>query len=102
MPLHPLLGQEVLTELGFPGSVVKMALHHHEAFNGSGYPDGLAGQDIPWMARCIAVADAFAGLVIEENLPAEAMAKIERASGLLFDPEIVEALKAYLSGLGLC
>jgi hypothetical protein len=102
LPLHPQLGHEVLTELGFPGSVVKIALHHHEAFNGSGYPDGLAGQDIPWMARCVAVADAFAGLVIEENLPAEAFGKIERASGLLFDPEIVESLRAYLSGLGLC
>lgn len=101
LPLHPTLGQSVLEDLGFPEAVTKMARYHHEAYNGSGFPDGLSGQEIPWMARCIAVADTFAGLVIAECLPSEALERVERASGLMFDPDVVAALRSYLSSLGL-
>jgi HD-GYP domain-containing protein (c-di-GMP phosphodiesterase class II) len=70
--------------------------HHHEKFDGSGYPDGLAGKEIPIGARVICVADTF--MVITDGRPyrrprsvSEAIAELERCSGSQFDPEVVQA-----------
>ena len=101
LPLHPLVGQKVLAELGFPEWVTLATRSHHEAFNGSGYPDGLVGRDIPWAARCLAVSDTFAGMLAADMAPAEALHLVEQASGQMFDPEVVKALRRYLQSLRL-
>ena len=73
-----------------------MASYHHEKWNGKGYPDGLAGEDIPLSARIMAVADVFDALVskrcYKDGFPFEkAMSIIEESSGSHFDPNIVTA-----------
>ena len=74
---------------------------HHEHFDGSGYPDGLAGEQIPIAARIVAAADAFVAMT--ESRPYEgprahgdALAEVRRSSGSQFDPRVVEALVAVL------
>ena len=76
--------------------------HHHERFDGRGYPAGLAGDDIPLFARIVAVADAFESLTTSNAdraaLPvAEALDEVERRSGTQFDPVVVAALRRGLS-----
>jgi HD-GYP domain-containing protein (c-di-GMP phosphodiesterase class II) len=76
--------------------VVPIVRHHRERFDGSGYPDGLAGNDIPLEARILAVADAFAAMIdhraYRKALPTEqAIAELEACAGRQFDPQVVEA-----------
>jgi HD-GYP domain-containing protein (c-di-GMP phosphodiesterase class II) len=83
-----LMGHPVL------GEAVPAVLHHHERWNGTGYPMGLAGQDIPLTARILAVADVYDALttarVYRGELPAhQAIAIMVEGSGTLFDPSIV-------------
>jgi putative two-component system response regulator len=82
---------------GFLSAAIEMARHHHEKWDGSGYPDGLAGEAIPLPARLMAVADVFdamiSRLVYKPAFPLEeALAFIERGRGTDFDPELVDAL----------
>lgn len=100
MKLHPVKGSELLKTrlqnielLGF-SDVVKAVYHHHEHWDGSGYPDGLAGLDIPLASRIIAVADAFDAMTSNRTyrkaLPREtAFKEIAFCTGTQFDPEIV-------------
>ena len=82
-----------------------MAQFHHERWDGSGYPNGLSGRDIPLAARVMAVADVFDALVsprsYKPGIPAEkALEIIERGKGSHFDPEIAQAfLDAYRNNL---
>jgi putative two-component system response regulator len=98
MRSHCMIGAEVLA--GGHSELVKMAesiaLHHHERWDGSGYPRGLQGEEIPLEARIISVADVFDALTHERPYkPAwpipDAVAEIERLSGRQFDPQVVEA-----------
>ena len=87
--------------LGFLGIAKDIAMWHHEKWDGSGYPDGLAGEAIPIPARLMAVADVFDALVSKRiykpAMPmADALAIIREGSGTHFDPDIVEALMANL------
>jgi HD-GYP domain-containing protein (c-di-GMP phosphodiesterase class II) len=77
--------------------VADWVLHHHERWDGSGYPDGLPGDRIPLGARIIFVADAFDAMTSERVYrrrvaPQHAIAELERCAGSQFDPEIVAAL----------
>jgi HD-GYP domain-containing protein (c-di-GMP phosphodiesterase class II) len=77
-------------------------LHHHERWDGSGYPDGLPGDSIPLGARIIFVADAFDAMTSERVYrrrvqPDEAIEELERCAGTQFDPGIVAALAAELA-----
>ncbi len=71
--------------------------HHHEWFNGSGYPDRLVGTDIPELARILAVADAFEAMTAQRPYrmtpltPAAALGELRRYAGIQFDPQMVEA-----------
>jgi HD-GYP domain-containing protein (c-di-GMP phosphodiesterase class II) len=73
----------------------------HERWDGAGYPDGLAGEDIPLGARIVAVADAYDAMVAdrpyrEARSQDEAIAELRRCAGTQFDPEVVEAFIAAL------
>ena len=72
-----------------------MIRHHHERFDGSGYPDGLAGENIPLEARIISIADAFDAMTHlrayrQEMSREEALAELEKGKGKQFDPQMVE------------
>ena len=95
MKRHPEFGWAILRL--FPGFELAglFALHHHEHFDGSGYPGGLEGDQIPLGARIVAVVDAFDAMVSDrcyrKGLPLEeAIARLQAASGTQFDPDIVE------------
>jgi HD-GYP domain-containing protein (c-di-GMP phosphodiesterase class II) len=95
MKRHPEFGWAILRQL--PGLELAglFALHHHEHYDGSGYPGGLKGEQIPLGARIVAVVDAFDAMVSDrcyrKGLPLdEAIARLEAASGTQFDPAIVQ------------
>jgi diguanylate cyclase (GGDEF)-like protein/putative nucleotidyltransferase with HDIG domain len=93
---HPQIGFRMLESLGVD-PVADWVLHHHERWDGSGYPDGLPGDRIPLGARIIFVADAYDAMTSERVYrrrvaPEHAIAELERCAGSQFDPEIVAAL----------
>jgi diguanylate cyclase (GGDEF)-like protein len=99
---HPQIGHQMLESLGVE-PVAEWVLHHHERWDGAGYPNNLAGDQIPLEARIIFVADAFDAMTSErayhERLSQqEALAELERCAGSQFDPAVVEALMGELRG----
>jgi HD-GYP domain-containing protein (c-di-GMP phosphodiesterase class II) len=97
--LHPVVGAEILRDVDFLGEGRLVVRHHHERWDGSGYPDGLAGQDIPIAARVFAVADALDALTTDRPYRpaasfAAARAEIRRSAGGQFDPAVVAAYDA--------
>jgi ribonuclease P protein subunit RPR2 len=96
MRKHPVVGWEILREIDFLGEAKLVVRHHHERWDGDGYPDGLQGDDIPVLARVFAVADTLDALTTDRPYrPATdfdtARAEIARESGTQFDPVVVEA-----------
>jgi ribonuclease P protein subunit RPR2 len=96
---HPEIGAEILEDVHFLGDAKLVVRHHHERWDGSGYPDGLRGEEIPPAARVFAVADALDALTTDRPYRAavgwaEARAEIERHAGTQFDPAIVAAYAA--------
>ncbi|MFJ4924480.1 HD-GYP domain-containing protein [Streptomyces sp. NPDC088736] len=95
--LHPEYGHEMVRGIGFLGEARSAILHHHERLDGSGYPYGLVGGQIPEFARVVAVADAFDAMTSTRSyrrarpVPA-ALAELERCAGAQFDPGMVHAL----------
>ena len=99
MKIHPIVGAEILERVQFPYPVAPIVLAHHEKWDGTGYPYGLKGEQIPIGARILAIADCLDALMTEkEYRPAisleESMAMITKESGTSFDPEIVELLQS--------
>ena len=102
---HPVMGAEMLAPIEELASAVPVARHHHERFDGRGYPDGLRGQEIPLAARVVSVADAFDSMTRDwayaNGISHEAaLEEIERNSGTQFDPLVVRALLEAVWGLG--
>jgi len=96
---HPEIGSDILRDVDFLGDAKLVVRHHHERWDGTGYPDGLAGDQIPASARVFAVADALDALTTDRPYRAavdwdEARSEIERHSGTQFDPAIVTAYSA--------
>jgi len=99
MASHAAEGASIINRLGFLSDAVPAIRHHHERFDGQGYPDGLAGEDIPLGARIIHVADAFDSMlttrVYRPARPAQdALQELRRMSGTQFCPRCVSALDA--------
>lgn len=94
---HPAIGLEFGERIGFlPQGALDVILHHHERWDGAGYPSGLAGEAIPLAARIFAVCDVFDALVSERPYKRawsteEALAEIHAQAGTQFDPRVVEA-----------
>jgi diguanylate cyclase (GGDEF)-like protein/putative nucleotidyltransferase with HDIG domain len=98
---HPQIGFRMLESLGVD-TVAEWVLHHHERWDGSGYPDGLPGEQIPLGARIIFVADAYDAMTSEcvyqrRISPEAAVAELDRCAGTQFDPEIVAAFATELA-----
>ncbi len=93
---HPQIGARILADVKQLEGVVPGVLHHHERYDGHGYPAGLSGKDIPLFGRIICLADCFDAMTSSRTyrkaLPLEvAMAEIRRCSGTQFDPALAEA-----------
>ena len=90
---HPQIGYRMLESLGVE-PVAECVLHHHERWDGTGYPGKLSGEQIPLAARIVFVADAFDAMTHGHGRPQtedEALAELERCAGTQFDPRVVEA-----------
>jgi HD-GYP domain-containing protein (c-di-GMP phosphodiesterase class II) len=93
MRKHPEMGRRLIEHIPFLRGAVPVVYHHHERWDGTGYPDGLRGEDIPLGARIFAVADAFDAMTYDRPysraIPvASARAEIERCAGTHFDPSV--------------
>ncbi len=93
---HPLIGYEMCRRLGFMDEELQVIRSHHERWDGTGYPDGLAGERIPLLARILAVADVYDALTSARSYraawsAAQAQAYIVEQAGRQFDPRIVRA-----------
>jgi diguanylate cyclase (GGDEF)-like protein/putative nucleotidyltransferase with HDIG domain len=98
MKIHPLVGAEILERVQFPYPVVPIVRSHHEKYDGTGYPLGLKGSEIPIGARILAAVDFLDALASDRQyrraLPLnEAMARVVDESGKAFDPEVVRVLE---------
>ncbi len=105
MRQHPVLSHAALAEIGGFSGVLPLGRHHHEHFDGSGYPDGLSGEDIPIGSRILLVIDAFDAMTTHRPyraaMPIAPAAKESvRCSGSQFDPRVVRAFLLILCGLG--
>lgn len=94
---HPVIGARIAKPLSFLDDVVPLILHHHERYDGSGYPDGLKGRDIPLGARILTVCDAFETMLAgRKNFTRmsveDSVVNLYQGAGHQFDPEIVKAL----------
>jgi HD-GYP domain-containing protein (c-di-GMP phosphodiesterase class II) len=92
---HPLVGESIIQPIELLQPIRPLIRHHHEWFNGKGYPDGLSGENIPLGARILAVADAYDAMKSDrpyrKALTEEtAIRELKRGSGTQFDPKIVE------------
>jgi len=113
MKIHTTVGAQLLSRVEFPYPVLPIVRHHHEQWNGQGYPDGLRGEQIPMTARIISVVDCFDS--VREDRPFrrgmtrdEAVALLLRGSGTHFDPHVIELFidhlpefEAQIAALGL-
>ncbi len=95
---HPATGAALLEGVRVLRQIVPIVRHHHERYDGKGYPDGLKGEDIPRLARILAVADAYSAMTSDRpqrkaRTAEEAREKIIEGSGAQFDPEIADVLK---------
>jgi diguanylate cyclase (GGDEF)-like protein/putative nucleotidyltransferase with HDIG domain len=101
MKIHTLVGAQILSRVNFPYPVIPIVRHHHEQWDGRGYPDRLRGEQIPLTARILAVVDCFDS--VREDRPFrrgmtvdEATALLRRGSGVHFDPHVVEQFLKHL------
>jgi putative nucleotidyltransferase with HDIG domain len=93
--MHPLIGRSILQPVSFMQSIIPIVVSHHENWDGSGFPQGLKGEEIPFLARIVSIADRYERLINpglgSEHLPCsegEAIETIRREAGIRFDPKI--------------
>jgi putative nucleotidyltransferase with HDIG domain len=104
MRAHPVIGYEMLKGLHFLESSLGGVRHHHEHWDGSGYPDGLRGEDIPKAVRILTVADALDALTSDRPYRAamsfsSAFATIEAEAGIQFDPAVIRAVRSHSAAI---
>jgi putative two-component system response regulator len=92
---HPSIGKHILSNATIFKDIIPIVYHHHEKYNGTGYPSRIAGEEIPLFARIAAVADTFDAMTSKRSyrnaLPLDVVkAEIEKFSGTQFDPNIAK------------
>ena len=97
MRTHPAVGEEIVGKVGALCQATPAVRHHHERLDGTGYPDGLAGAEIPIEARIVAAADAYAAMTAVRvyspaRTPEQAAAELRRSAGTHLDTAVVAAL----------
>ena len=100
---HPEIGAEIIQRVAGLKEAARAVRHHHERWDGAGYPDGLAGEAIPIEARIVAAADAYSAMTSDRAYRralerAEALAELDRLAGTHLDPLVVPALVRVLTG----
>src|SRR3954466_5615983 len=99
MKRHPEAGLDLVADIDFPGDVRAIIRNHHERWDGSGYPDGLKGEEIPFAARILCVADVYDALTTarsyRDSLPHHRAAQVMRTSTGQFDPHLLEIFLAW-------
>ncbi len=93
---HPLIGASILKPVAFPWPIVPVVRHHHERWDGEGYPAGLKGEEIPLLARILTVADAYEAMIADRPYRSgrtmeEGILELERCAGTQFDAAIVRS-----------
>jgi HD-GYP domain-containing protein (c-di-GMP phosphodiesterase class II) len=101
MRAHVRVGHDLLSTVPALGPVAQVVLHHHEWYDGGGYPDGLAGEEIPLPARIVAAVDAYCAMITRRSYKEaytedHARQELMLGAGTQFDPAVVEALLAVL------
>ncbi len=99
---HPETGVSMVRDISYMALAIPCIQHHHERYDGDGYPDGLTGESIPLAARVLAVADTFDAIISDRpyrraRTPAEATTEIVQEAGRQFDPRVVGAFQRALS-----
>jgi putative nucleotidyltransferase with HDIG domain len=102
---HPIVGATLVSQVKGFEQLIPIVRHHHERFDGKGYPDGLAGEEIPLEARIMSVVDVFDALTHERSYrqglsSEEATAEMEHGAGTQFDPVVLEAFLALAKARG--
>ena len=103
MKSHPERGEAICSKLKFAREILPIIRHHHERYDGKGYPDGLSGESIPFLARIISVADTFDAITSPRSYRVagtkeQAVKELQRCAGSQFDPYLVEVfLEVYES-----
>jgi putative nucleotidyltransferase with HDIG domain len=97
MKRHPAIGADILSVIGFPYPLIPIVRHHHENWDGTGYPDRLAGEEIPIGARILQVVDCFDALTSDRPYrramsEQDALKIVSDRSGTMYDPRVVKAL----------
>lgn len=100
--LHPVIGENIIKDMDLTADERSIIRHHHERWDGSGYPDGISGHNIPLLARIVAVADAFDAMTSDRpyrvaKKGGNAVAELERYAGSQFDKQVVGAFVEMLS-----
>ena len=100
---HPVIGENIIKKINFLFNISTAVRHHHERYDGTGYPDGLKGKDIPLEARIIAIADTYDAMTSDRSYrkgktPREAVQELRRVAGTQLDPELVHVFLKILEG----
>jgi len=99
--MHPDLSEKILSNISFLKGVLPVVRHHHEKFDGSGYPDGKKGKEIPYGARIVALAEAYDAIASgrpykDKKVIQEVIEEVEKQAGKHFDPELVKEFVQFL------
>ena len=103
---HPVFSENILSNLSILQGVLPMIRHHHEAFDGSGYPDGLKGMDIPIGARVLAIVDSYEAMISTRPHrtaiePKEALKRLRDGAGTKYDRDLVNRFTRYIKSTGM-
>jgi putative nucleotidyltransferase with HDIG domain len=101
---HPLIGANILKPVAFPWAITPIVRHHHEYWDGNGYPAGLKGEEIPLLARILCVADSYEAMTADRpyrlgRSAADAATELELCAGSQFDPRVVEFMVGVIDEL---
>lgn len=103
---HPVMSYEIINKMKLMENIAKIIRHHHERYDGKGYPDGLKGEKIPLGSRIIAVADSFDAMTSKRPYRdsftmAQAIEELKKNAGTQFDPKIVDVFISIIEDLGI-